>query len=559
MTKRTPRISRAGIALLGLIVLLPACSGGTGVTRKAAAILEFTSASFSALESAGSVSITVRRTGKASGTVSVDYATSDATATSPLDYTAVSGTLNWLAGDLGDRVFSVPIMDDSGIETDESLDIVLSNATGRARLGNPVTATLTIVDDDCTAGSLVSAFGSGGVVTSDPTSRVDHPLDLEINSTHMIVVGRQAAFSPVDDSWRIEKRRLVDGALDPAFGSGGVVIEDLSPNAESLNTVALDADFMYVAGSDGSPGGNDSQWRIEKRRLDDGTLDLTFGTAGAVTTNPSLESDSVTAVVLDGMFLYAVGGDRVPGQARWRIEKRLLSDGLLDPAFGIGGVVVSDPSTESDFPTDCALDGSFLYIVGNNAVPPTNGDYEWRIERRSTTDGVLDSGFGTAGVVTWDSGPARDSATRIAIDSSYMYVVGYHDPGGLGDDAWAIHKRSLLDGALDSVFGSGGIVVSNPSMQSDRTRSIAIDGSHLYVVGSDESPGPSMSQWRVERRSLVDGALDPVFDLDGVVTENPSARGDSPAGVALDSSFIYIIGYYQGPGSREWRVEKRCK
>ena len=118
------------------------------------------------------------------------------------------------------------------------------------------------------------------------------------------------------------------------------------------------------------------------------------------------------------------------------------------------------------------------------------------IEKRSLTDGGLVSGFGTGGVVTSNPSTGSDVAYAIAIDTSAMYVVGYdYSPGNY---QWRIEKRSLTDGGLVSGFGTGGAVTSNPSAGEDWALYIAIDATAMYVVGYDYSPGNY--QWRIEKR-----------------------------------------------------------
>ena len=65
-----------------------------------------------------------------SGTVTVDYATSDGTATAGSDYTAASGTLTFAAGET-EKTVSVPVLDDAHDEGSETLTLTLSNASGR--------------------------------------------------------------------------------------------------------------------------------------------------------------------------------------------------------------------------------------------------------------------------------------------------------------------------------------------------------------------------------------------------------------------------------------------
>jgi parallel beta-helix repeat protein len=110
--------------------------------------LQFSKADYSVKENKNSVTIAVTRTDGSSGSVSVDYTTSDETATAGSDYNETSGTLNWEDGDASKKTFTVNIIDDSKVENDETVILSLGNVTGGAGLGDPDTAELTITDDD---------------------------------------------------------------------------------------------------------------------------------------------------------------------------------------------------------------------------------------------------------------------------------------------------------------------------------------------------------------------------------------------------------------------------
>ena len=109
--------------------------------------LQFSSASYSVNENAGAVTITVTRTGDSSVATAINYAAMNGTATAGSDYTATSGTLSFAIGDTS-KTFSIPILNDSLNEPNETINLALSNVAGNALLGTPNTAVLTIVDDD---------------------------------------------------------------------------------------------------------------------------------------------------------------------------------------------------------------------------------------------------------------------------------------------------------------------------------------------------------------------------------------------------------------------------
>jgi Leucine-rich repeat (LRR) protein len=112
--------------------------------------LQFSSATYSVAENGGQATITVTRTESTDGAVTIDYATTDDTATSPDDYTQKSGTLNWNDGEATDKQIQIDITDDTQKEDDETLIVSLGNPTGGAQLGTPDTATVTIKDNEGT-------------------------------------------------------------------------------------------------------------------------------------------------------------------------------------------------------------------------------------------------------------------------------------------------------------------------------------------------------------------------------------------------------------------------
>ena len=80
-----------------------------------------------------------------SGTVTVDYATSDGTATAGSDYTATSGTVTFAAGET-EKTVSVAVFDDAHDEGSETLGLTLSNASGAHIADGSATGTINNTD-----------------------------------------------------------------------------------------------------------------------------------------------------------------------------------------------------------------------------------------------------------------------------------------------------------------------------------------------------------------------------------------------------------------------------
>ena len=108
------------------------------------ASLQFSASTYSVNEDAGSVTILVARTQGSSSAVSVHFSTSNGTAHAGVDYTAVTQTINWAAGDTSTKHVSIPILDNPQATGDETVNLSLSNPATGASLGTPSSATLTI-------------------------------------------------------------------------------------------------------------------------------------------------------------------------------------------------------------------------------------------------------------------------------------------------------------------------------------------------------------------------------------------------------------------------------
>lgn len=100
------------------------------------------------LGDAYTLKVRVTRTGEPGKACSVDYATAAGTATEGTDYTDVSGTLNWEAGDAADKFVEIPILDtfaEAVVGTPDTLTLTLSGAS-EATIGNCAVTTISIDD-----------------------------------------------------------------------------------------------------------------------------------------------------------------------------------------------------------------------------------------------------------------------------------------------------------------------------------------------------------------------------------------------------------------------------
>src|SRR3989338_4654894 len=163
-----------GISNDGVNPQASAYSLGTITINAAAAAgsLQFTSASYSVSESAGTASITVSRVGGSSGAVQVTCATTTGgTATAGSHYNTASNILSWGSGDSADKTCSVTVLNDTTTESTETVNLQLSSPTGGATLGSQSTAILYITDNDVSGdGNLLRRTNKSEDTCGGPTN-----------------------------------------------------------------------------------------------------------------------------------------------------------------------------------------------------------------------------------------------------------------------------------------------------------------------------------------------------------------------------------------------------
>ncbi len=109
--------------------------------------IQFNATKYVISENAGSVRIDVTRIGNTSNAVAINYATGNASATQPSDYTSASGSLQFAAGETV-KSFVVPVIDDGVVEGNETINLMLSLPGDGGAEGSPFTSTISILDDD---------------------------------------------------------------------------------------------------------------------------------------------------------------------------------------------------------------------------------------------------------------------------------------------------------------------------------------------------------------------------------------------------------------------------
>src|SRR5712672_1363722 len=122
--------------------------------------LKLIAATFQTTVQAGTVNVSVLRTGGTTGAVGVTYSTSDGTGAAGTDYTAVSGTLSWADGDGAAKSIAIHLSSAGASTADKTFDVQLAQPTGGATLTTPTTAVVTIAHATSAAGLSISVQGN---------------------------------------------------------------------------------------------------------------------------------------------------------------------------------------------------------------------------------------------------------------------------------------------------------------------------------------------------------------------------------------------------------------
>lgn len=246
-------------------------------------VIQFQYFAASASECDGQVLLPVTRAAGSTGAASVYYSfTANLNATAGADFDATGGTINFAAGEAGTKFITIPLVDDSLVETFEVFTANLSNATGAA-LGTQTTANITIIDGD-----------SSPEIVAQPQALFVPPFDY-----FQLVVGVISGKEPTTYQW-FKDGVAIPGATSPLYfqfdanasqHDGEYCVEVTNPNgtvtSNKVDVVVKDpAEISFAASS------------LEVQE-DDGTATLTLtrmvSSANPVSVGISLTNNSASS------------------------------------------------------------------------------------------------------------------------------------------------------------------------------------------------------------------------------------------------------------------------
>ena len=313
-----------------------------------------------------------------------------------------------------------------------SFDLAL---TGRAIIGgNPSALDLTFNG----TGKVTTPLGSGGFDTGRSVA---------LQSDGKIGV---AGYSYTGSGYDFAVLRFTSsGALDTTFGSGGRVT---TPMGFARGVVLQGDGKIVVAGSSSLGSSNDFALM---RYMSNGMLDMSFGSGGKVTTPIGSGDDDGYSVALQNDGKIVVAGASYNGNNYDFALVRYTSTGTLDLSFGSGGKVTTQIGNGRDYGYGVTVQNDGKIVVAGVSYNGSNNDFALV---RFTATGVLDSSFGSGGKVTTPIGNDDDNGGSVTLQSDGKIVVAGNCYITVGIDFALV--RYNPDGLLDATFDGDGKVTA---------------------------------------------------------------------------------------------------
>ena len=314
------------------------------------------------------------------------------------------------------------------------------------------------------------------------------------------------------------------GQLDISFDTDGKLTTDFAGGWNEAQAVALQPDGKVVVAGYTYNGGN-SDFALARYNAD-GSLDVTFGSGGLVTTDFAGRADSAYALVVQSNGKLLLAGRAHNGTDYDFAVARYNADGSLDTSFSADGLVTIDLGGSEQARTMAVQTDGKILLTGDS-----NGDFA---VVRYNADGSLDASFGTAGVLTTDFAGGTDIAYDLLVQrDGKIVVVGDAYNGSSHDFALARYDEY---GLLDTSFGTGGLVMTDFAGGYDGGYAVALqsDGK-IVVAGQPDTGGVGLVRYQ------TDGSLDTDFGIDGKVTTELNGTWPYHMGLVIQSDGKIVV------------------
>lgn len=348
------------------------------------------------------------------------------------------------------------------------------------------------------AGARVLSYGSNGMTLVDVGPGYAGPVETALQSSGKPVI--LYAYSENYIEYAV-MRRNTDGTADNTFGVGGS--RKLIPYAFNLNilsyfrSMAIQPDDKIILG--GSLQVGDHATDVWLCRLNaNGSLDTGFGTGGYVSYSfgANTRGSCNKVLVTSSGNIIAMTSCTTPGATEWDDDTYseavicFTESGTINTAYGNSGFLEDTDGHIS------VIDPSDRIIIAN-----------YNVLFRLNADGTVDTEYGDSGIVELENYAISDIALHG--DGSVAIAAHYNNNGGV-----KIVSRVNSSGVLDTSFGTSGIVTITSPADIERFEACTVDSSdNIFLTGSFGADYTESTGFVVSLQS--DGTLNTDFSSDG--------------------------------------------
>jgi len=273
-------------------------------------------------------------------------------------------------------------------------------------------------------GQLDATFGQAGVVDANFGSRDERPSAvIALTSGETLVVGIHAekgiegTFLAMFDA---------DGKPSSRFGPQGVAVVDPLPGKEFTTRATFDGEGRVILAGYSVT----KKMGFVARVLGDGTLDPSFGTAGAAA-NAAWDINTAWALAIDSDGKVLLGGQSKRDTA---IVVRLDANGREDATWGRAGVARGvDHSGDQLYALFPATDHAIIGVGFRGLATDSR-----TILMKLSPNGTPDTSFGTGGVLL---GTAKGSFLSAGTVGAGGAIIGVGMRSGKGDQIDGLAMR----------------------------------------------------------------------------------------------------------------------
>ncbi len=383
------------------------------------------------------------------------------------------------------------------------------------------------------SGALDPAFGTGGIVTTAFQSGDDRAAAVAPQPDGKLIVAGTSLDADGIGSFAVARYDAA-GGLDPTFGVGGKVTTRIGVESRA-NAVLLQADGkIVVAGASGDFQSDDIVTAFALARYEaDGTLDQTFGTGGTVVTPVGSSSAANALLALPGGRLLAAGGASISFASEVALVAYDAS-GQVDPTFGVGGKVTTFiGGGGASARTIVRLPDGKLVVGGNasnsSVAPPCFALV--RYEADGTLDTTFDGNqgrFGDDGTVVTCFNSTAFAGDLVVQPDGKPVLAGY----AIGDGFDFAVVRYNTDGTLDPTFGSRGIALTTIGAGTHELADALVLQGDGRLVAAGRAVTEANSDFLMVRYE-ADGTIDASFGTGGKVVTPVGDGNDEIHALAL--------------------------